>query len=279
MLDQAVNPNMKTQRHKTAALLRKTAQQPGAGENSLHIYYGDSWLPLLAAQTHSLAMLPTRASSRTVATIPYTLNFSRPRESTLQLLPKVPRVLHKPRPTTATGVSTTTRTKRKTACQDIIQIWDGSRADQEYGSGLEIHHLAGGMGIAVRGRYTDRPRAGHVRYDAFLAHLVEGRMEETMQALAAQVEEARRRWGLRHLVTDICHRDDQTLDQDPGMIWNSQMIGSERRLNDRFICQAEALWDTPPRLHPYHVSSERVGMFVSSIAGGTLERMVSVVRI
>lgn len=168
--------------------------------------------------------------------------------------------------------------------QDTIQVWDSSRADHEYGSGLQIPRLAGGMGIAVRGVYADRPRAGQqARPDAFLAHLVEGRMEETMQTLTSQVEEAWRRWGLRSLQTDVCYRDDQTLEQDPGMLWNSQMVGGERRLNDRFLGRVEELWGhgTPPRLHPYHVCcGDKVGMCISAgIVDGRPGRVVSVVNI
>lgn len=184
----------------------------------------------------------------------------------------------------ATTTTTTTRRGKNASHADaIVQVWDSARADLECGNGLQIRRLAGGMGIAVRGQYGERSRAGsgQVRHDAFLAHLVEGRMEQTMQALVAQVEEAVRRRGLRDLQTDICYRDDQTLDQDSGMIWNSQMIAVERRLNDRFICRAEELWGCTPRLHPYHVSGDKVGMRVSGLVdgNGTLGRVVSVIKI
>lgn len=283
-----INFNMASQRRKTATFLTK-APPSLVSDNGLHIYYGDSWLPLISplrSITFPRALVtqtntPSVAAAATTTTTDAP-NFSRPRETSHhQHLPKLPKVLHKHRagttPATTTTTRTTTRktTKRKT--HDTIQVWDGARADQEYGSGLQIRRLAGGMGIAVCGRYTDRPRAGQVRHDAFLAHLVEGRMEDTMLALQAQVEEARRR-GLRDLATEICYRDDQTLTQDPGMLWNSQMVGAERRLNDRFICRAEALWGTP-RLHPYHVSGEKVGMCVSSLADDRQDRVVSVLNI
>lgn len=103
-------------------------------------------------------------------------------------------------------------------------------------------------------------------------------MEATMLALQARVEAARRR-GLRDLRTEICYRDDQTLAQDPtGMLWNSQMVAAEQRLNRRFICRAEGLWG-PPRLHAYHVSREKVGMCVSGslVVDDRLDRVVSVV--
>lgn len=138
---------------------------------------------------------------------------------------------------------------------ETIEVWDGCQADQEFGRGLQIQCLAGGMGIGVHGRYERGPKAGQVRYDAFLAHLVEGRMEDTMLVLQAQVEEARKK-GLVDIKTVVCYRDDKTLNQDPRMIWNSQMVAGEQRLNERFIQRVEMWWG-PPLLRPYHVLDEK----------------------
>lgn len=303
----ATNLNRNGQRIKTMAFIKKAPQRP-AGDNSLHIYYGDSWLPLISPLRSlafpgalATAQTKTRSSSLTVAST-YTPNFSRPQKSiTYQSLSKLPNVLHKHRAAgmmtavTAAGAGATTTTTTTTIARrkphllhhhrqhDTVQVWDSSRADHEHGSGLQIRRLAGGLGIAVRGVYADRPRAGPqpARPDAFLAHLVEGRMEETMQTLVAQVEEARRRWGLRDLATDVCYRDDQTLEQDPGMLWNSHMVAAERRLNDRFIGRVEELWGGTPRLHPYHVCGDQVGMCISAgfADGRPGSRVVSVMNI
>lgn len=113
------------------------------------------------------------------------------------------------------------------------------------------------VGIAVTGQYRSSPKAGQVRYDAFLAHLVEGRMLDTLRRLLDGVDDARKD-GLEDVNVVVCYRDEKTLKQDPRMLWTSRMALSELRLRERLLqLVEERLGDAPARLHPYHVLDEK----------------------
>lgn len=139
---------------------------------------------------------------------------------------------------------------------DTIRVWDSTQKDQEFGKGLQIHRLAGGIGVAVTGHYRQGARAGQVRYDAFMAHLVEGRMRDTLKALLSDVEHARKK-GFVVVKTTFCYRDEKTLNQDQRMIWSSRMVIDESKLRERLVQMAENSLGDAPDLHPYHVLSEK----------------------
>lgn len=136
---------------------------------------------------------------------------------------------------------------------DTIEVHDASHKDQESGRGLQIPRLAGGLGIAVTGRYR---HAGVGRDDAFLAHLVEGRMRDTLKQLLGDVVEAKKS-GLQVVRMVVCYRDEGTLGQDTRMVWNSKMVSAEVRLREALVLMVEEALGVLPELLPYHVLDEK----------------------
>lgn len=129
--------------------------------------------------------------------------------------------------------------------------------DQEFGPGLQTGPLSGGMAIGVVLTFADFPRAGQPRFDKFLAHLMEGKMQETFMSLQEQVEEVKRRQKVKKIEVWLCYRDQSSLWDDKGMLWNSQMICAEYRLVERFIEMTKGL-SSYVQLHAYHVLQEQV---------------------
>lgn len=148
------------------------------------------------------------------------------------------------------------KSKSRVAEYEPVEIFDSTKRAHELGRGLQIHRLAGGIAIAVTGRYRHGLKPGQVRHDAFLAHLVEGRMRETLKKLLVDVAEAKKK-GLHVLSMLVCYRDEKTLSQDTRMIWNSKTISEEVRLRESLIQMLEEELDESPDLVPYHVLNER----------------------
>ncbi|CAN8100659.1 unnamed protein product [Discula destructiva] len=139
---------------------------------------------------------------------------------------------------------------------DMIQVYDAYHKDQEFGRGLQIHCLAGGIGIAMIGRYRHGAKAGQVRDDAFMAHLVEGSMRETLKQFLGDVVVAKKK-GLQVISMVLCYRDEKTLSQDTRMIWNSRMVTEELRLRKTLVCMVEEALGELPDMLPYHVMDEK----------------------
>ncbi|KAF3768797.1 hypothetical protein M406DRAFT_327216 [Cryphonectria parasitica EP155] len=197
-------------------------------ENALGLYSGNGWSPLKASFSKSPGF-PTSIL----------------RPSLLS-----PTRFHNP------PINKLTKPKPRDPDHDSIEVWDDFQKAQEFGKGLQIQCLAGGMGVAVTGRYRNHPKAGQVRYDAFLAHLVEGRMQDTLKRLLGDVNEAQKQ-GLKNVQLLILYRDESTLSQDPKMIWSSRMMASELRLRERLLALVEEELGEAPDLHPYHVLNEK----------------------
>lgn len=161
-----------------------------------------------------------------------------------------------PRKATQQQSSKLLKSKPRAAEHDTIEVYDSVKRAQELGRGLQIHCLAGGIGIAVTGRYRHALKHGQVRYDAFLAHLVEGRMRETLKQLLVEVTEAKKK-GLEILTLLVCYRDEKTLGQDTRMIWNSKTISEEVRLRESLMEMVEEALGETPDLVPYHVLDEK----------------------
>ncbi|KAJ4416916.1 hypothetical protein N0V82_006466 [Gnomoniopsis sp. IMI 355080] len=148
------------------------------------------------------------------------------------------------------------KSKHRATDYETIQVFDSAKKSQELGRGLQIHCLAGGIGIAVTGRYSHSLKSGQVRYDAFLAHLVEGRMRETLKQLLYDVAEAKKK-GLNILSMLVCYRDEKTLGQDTRMIWNSRTVSEEVKLRESLMQMLEEVLGETPDLVPYHVLNEK----------------------
>lgn len=148
------------------------------------------------------------------------------------------------------------KSKPRVTDYDMVEVYDAVNKDEESGRGLRIHCLAGGIGIAVTGRYRHGPKTGQVRHDAFLAHLVEGRMRDTLKQLLVDVTEAKKK-GLYLNSMLVCYRDEKTLSQDTRMIWNSKTVSEEVRLRELLIQMVEEALGETPDLVPYHVLDEK----------------------
>lgn len=148
------------------------------------------------------------------------------------------------------------KSKHRATEYDTIQVFDSAKKSQELGRGLQIHSLAGGIGIAVTGRYSHSLKSGQVRYDAFLAHLVEGRMRETLKQLLFDVAEAKKK-GFHILSLLVCYRDEKTLGQDMRMIWNSKTVSEEVKLRESLMQMLEEVLGETPDVVPYHVLEEK----------------------
>lgn len=148
------------------------------------------------------------------------------------------------------------KSKARVAHYEAVEVYDTSKKDQELGRGLQIHCLAGGIGIAATGRYRHGPKAGQVRNDAFLAHLVEGRMRETLKQFLADIAEAKKK-GLYLVSMLVCYRDEKTLSQDTRMIWNSKTVSEEVKLRELLLQIVEEALGEIPDLVPYHVLDEK----------------------
>lgn len=137
---------------------------------------------------------------------------------------------------------------------------DEAEQDREGGPGLHTLGLACCIGIGVCGKYSHRAEPGEIRYNAFLAHLVDGQaMESTWQSLKTKVDLAKRN-GLKDLKIQVCVVDPSTLREDnvPNMRWSQGMIDDQRRLNHNYINKAAGLGDRGPRskvkVHQHHIN-------------------------
>lgn len=187
--------------------------------NGLWIYHKEEWLSSNILLQQSIALLSPRKASQ---------------QQSIRLLKPKPRVTE----------------------NDTIEVYDSAKKAQELGRGLQIHCLAGGIGIAITGCYRQRLKHGQARYDAFLAHLVEGRMRETLKQLLVDVAEAKKK-GLETLTFMVCYRDEKTLGQDKRMIWNSKTVSEEVKLRESLISMMEEVLGETPDLVPYHVLDEK----------------------
>lgn len=199
--------------------------------NGLRIYHGEEWFSPNEIVQQTIALLSPRKA---------------PQQQSSRLLKSKPRVTE----------------------NDTVEVYDSVKKAQELGRGLQIHCLAGGIGVAVTGRYHHGPKHGQVRYDAFLAHLVEGRMRETLKQLLVEVAEAKKK-GFQILTLLVCYRDEKTLGQDSRMIWNSKTVSEEVRLRESLISMVEEVLGETPDMVPYHVLDEK------SVCIGP-ERLVSI---
>lgn len=199
--------------------------------NGLRIYHGEEWFSSNDILQQTIALLSPRKASQ---------------QQSSRLLKSKPREPE----------------------NDPVEVYDSVKKAQELGRGLQIHCLAGGIGVAVTGRYYQGLKHGQVRYDAFLAHLVEGRMRETLKQLLVEVAEAKKK-GLQILTLLVCYRDEKTLAQDTRMIWNSKTVSEEVKLRESVILMVEEVLGETPGLVPYHVLDEK------SVCIGP-ERLVSI---
>lgn len=187
--------------------------------NGLRIYHGEEWFSPNDIVQQTIALLSPRKASQ---------------QQSSRLLKSKPRVTE----------------------DDTVEVYDSVKKAQELGHGLQIHCLAGGIGIAVTGCYSQRLKHGQVRYDAFLAHLVEGRMRETLKQLLLEVAEAKKK-DLQIVTLLVCYRDEKTLGQDTRMVWNSKMVSEEVKLRESLISMVEEVLGETPDLVPYHVLDEK----------------------
>lgn len=139
---------------------------------------------------------------------------------------------------------------------------------------MHIPSLAGAIGVAIIGDYAHPPRAGHVRHNAFMAHLVEGRMRDTLKTLLRDLELAKRK-GLVVRRTTFRYRDEDTPRHDRRMIWSSRMVIEERRLRERLVLMVAEGLGKAPDLQPYHVLGDKV----MSVGGWGMGRAASVVDV
>ncbi|KAJ4386698.1 hypothetical protein N0V93_009596 [Gnomoniopsis smithogilvyi] len=187
--------------------------------NGLRIYHGEEWFAANDIVHQTMALLSPRKI---------------PHQSSSRLSKSKPRV----------------------ADPGMVEVFDSTKKSQELGRGLQIHCLAGGIGIAMTGRYRQGLKPGQIRHDAFLAHLVEGRMRETLKQLLVDVAEAKKK-GFITLSLLVCYRDEKTLSQDPRMVWNSKTISEEIRLRESLVQMLEEALDESPDLVPYNVLDEK----------------------
>ncbi|PSR74870.1 hypothetical protein BD289DRAFT_209734 [Coniella lustricola] len=248
-------------------------------ENALGLYTGNTsaWSPIKAIFPRSPGSASFLKSPRSVLS-PTNLRFSTSAHGH-QAINK----LIKPRP-------------REPEQQDVVQVYDDVQKTPEAGKALQIQALAGGMGVAVTGRYRSRPAAhprnqsqsrlphsrhhrstsaasgmaaaaaaaannktnnpSEPRYDSFLAHLVEGRMQDTLKRLISDVDAAQKQ-GLRDVRMLVLYRDEKSLAEDPRMVWTRRMVASEAKLRERLVGMLEEELGATPALQAYHVLDEK----------------------
>ncbi|KAI3398567.1 hypothetical protein diail_8912 [Diaporthe ilicicola] len=111
------------------------------------------------------------------------------------------------------------------------------------------------MAVGIVLSFDGSPKAGKLRYVKLLAHLVERHMKETFDSVQDQVESAKRRHHVKSIEVWLCCRDPASLSDDHKMIWNSQMINTERELVESFTEKTKVL-SSFVQLHPYHILQE-----------------------